>query len=131
MNRRRAQGRGTSRRRTPATGFGGQTGDRVSRESRSTIHFYPALFFLSLSVSFFLFLNLAVQRGANQNTLDPDLPDDYPGEKRKLKANWTNWRRRGMHSIGNRNRDNRNVVAAFNVLIIISIGVNIFGYVNP
>ena len=54
MNRRRAQGRGTSRRRTPATGFGGQTGDRVSRESRSTIHFYPALFFLSLSVSFFL-----------------------------------------------------------------------------
>lgn len=97
MNRRRAQGRGASRRRTPATGFGGQTGDRVSRESRSTIHFYPALFFLFLSfllfyLSSFLSLpyNLAVQRGANQNTLDPDLPTIIrgrgEGEETKAKS---------------------------------------------
>lgn len=91
MNRRCAQGRGASRRRTPATGFGGQTGDRVSRESRSTIHFYPALFFLFLSLSFFpfilsFFLSLSPLQPRCSTWRESKhsrsrLADDYTGER--------------------------------------------------
>ena len=76
MNRRCAQGSGTSMRRTPATGFGGQTGDRENRESRPTIHFYPALFFSSL---------FTAGSGANQNTLRSDAPPIVPGKDKSQK----------------------------------------------
>lgn len=81
MNRRRAQGSETSRRRTPATGFGGQTGDRESRESRPTIHFYPVLLFSP---------RCWIWRESKHSRFGRAV--NYPGKRRKLKANRRNVR---------------------------------------
>lgn len=81
MNRRRAQGSETSRRRTPATGFGGQTGDRESRESRPTIHFYPVLLFSP---------RCWIWRESKHSRFGRAV--NYPRKRRKLKANRRNVR---------------------------------------